>query len=376
MKNQALWENVCSYQNLILAWNKVKENKGGPGVDHITLEEFEKNLDENVTILQKQLENADFKPLPVLRFYVDKEDGTRRSLGIPVVRDRIVQQALLLVLSPIFEGEFLDCSFAYRPGRSALEAIEKVEALINEGAKWVLDGDIEHFFDSIDHDLLLNLVADRVSEDRILQLIQTFLKTGFFDNMSIHEEYFGITQGSAISPLLANVYLHNFDLEITVRGYHLIRYADDFVILENSQERIGKALADTSSILRTLKLNLNEKKTKLLSIRDGFVFLGYYIDDKGKGPGKKAIQAISRKVKEISQADKRKNISESIEDLKQTIRGWSSYFHTCRGIEPENPLVLIALIEMSAELGDEENAKNLLKNEKILLLIRLIFSPG
>ncbi|MBC8520809.1 MAG: group II intron reverse transcriptase/maturase, partial [Methanomicrobia archaeon] len=289
MKNQTLLEKVCSYQNIRLAWNKVKEKEGGPGVDRVTLEEFEQNLEENVSILQNQLENDAYKPLPVLRIYISKEDGTRRSIGIPVVRDRVVQQALLSVLSPLFEGEFLDCSFAYRPGRSALNAIDKVEALIKDGFRWVLDGDIENFFDSIDHNLLLSFVAERVSDAKVLELIKKFLNASVFENMSLREEYFGITQGSVISPLFANVYLHRFDQEITTKGYHLIRYADDFVILEDSQERIGKALADTAATLKVLKLNLNEKKTKLIHAREGFVFLGYYIDAKGKGPSKKAI---------------------------------------------------------------------------------------
>jgi len=364
MENQALWEKVCSYQNIRLAWNKVKEKEGGPGVDRMTVEEFEQNLEENVSILQNQLENDAYKPLPVLRIYISKEDGTRRSIGIPVVRDRVVQQALLSVLSPLFEGEFLDCSFAYRPGRSALNAIDKVEALIKDGFRWVLDGDIENFFDSIDHNLLLSFVAERVSDAKVLELIKKFLNASVFDNMSLREEYFGITQGSVISPLFANVYLHRFDQEITTKGYHLIRYADDFVILEDSQERIGKALADTAATLKVLKLNLNEKKTKLIHAREGFVFLGYYIDAKGKGPSKKAIGAISQKLHEIAQAGKRRNISERIEDLKQSIRGWSGYFHTCRGIEPKNSLALIALIAISLELDDEENARKLLGKRK------------
>ena len=360
MKNHVIWEKVCSYQNLILAWNKVKKSGGSSGVDHVTLEKFEQNLKENLNILQKQLENENYTSLPVLRIYIDKEDGTRRSIGIPTVRDRVVQQSLLSVLSPYFEGEFLSCSFAYRPGMSALDALNKVESLIKDGFKWVIDGDIEKFFDSIDHDLLLSFVAERVSDPHILKLIKELLKTSIFENMSIHEEYFGITQGSVISPLLANIYLHYFDRELTSKGYHLIRYADDFVILEDSQERIGKALADTAAALRALKLKLNEKKTKLLSVREGFVFLGYYIDFEGKGPSKKAIIVISRKIREVNQADKNRNIGERIEDLKQIIRGWSTYFHTCRGIEPENTPALIALIEISLDLGDEENARKLL----------------
>ena len=255
---------------------------------------------------------------------------------------------------------FCLAALLYRPGISALDALDKVESLIKDGFKWVLGGDIEKFFDSIDHDLLLSFVAERVSNPHVLKLIKEFLKTSVFENMSIHEEYFGITQGSVISPLLANIYLHHFDSELTAKGYHLIRYADDFVILEDSQERIGKALADTAAALRTLKLKLNEKKTKLLSVREGFVFLGYYIDFKGKGPSKKAITAISQKLREVNQADKNRNIGERIDDLKQIIRGWSTYFHICRGIEPENTPALIALIEISLELGDEENARKLL----------------
>jgi len=166
MENQALWEKVCSHQNLRLAWNKVKEKEGGPGVDRVTVEEFEQNLEENLNSLQNQLEKGAYKPLPVLRAYIGKENGSRRSIGIPAVRDRIVQQALLSVLSPIFEEDFLDCSFAYRPGRSALDALSKIEALLKEGFRWVLDGDIENFFDSIDHDLLISFVAERVSQTK------------------------------------------------------------------------------------------------------------------------------------------------------------------------------------------------------------------
>jgi group II intron reverse transcriptase/maturase len=364
MNDQTLWDKVCSNHNLRLAWTKVKEKGGGPGVDHMTLEDFERNLDENLKTMQNLLETGDYKPLPVLRFYRDKEGGAKRAIGIPVVRDKIVQQALLLVLSPIFESEFLNCSFAYRPGRSALNAIDMLEALIKAGYKWVLDGDIENFFDSIDHELLISFVAEDVADTAILKLIEEFLNACVFDNMSIHEEYMGITQGSVISPLLANVFLHRFDRAITAKGYHLIRYADDFVIVEETQEQIGNALADTAAILRALKLELNESKTKLIPAKEGFVFLGYYIDTNGKGPSKKAIGAISQKLQEIAQAGKWRDISDRIEDLKESIRGWSSYFHTCRGIEPEDPFVLTALVELSLELGDDENAKKLLSKRK------------
>ncbi len=246
----------------MLAWNKVKENRGCAGADCVSLEEFEKELEFNLNDLEEQLEKGSFKPLPVLRVYIDKEDGKKRSIGIPVVRDRIVQQVLLSNISPVFEKEFLDCSFAYRPGRSALVAIDRTEALIRNGSEWVLDGDIEKFFDSVDHDLLLGLLAERISDPVVLKLIKEFLKTGVFENMSMHEEYCGITQGSVISPLLANIYLQQFDLKIISKGYHLIRYADDFVILEDSRIKINEALNDSAAALKALKLNLNRDKPR------------------------------------------------------------------------------------------------------------------
>lgn len=355
---------VYSYQDLTIAWNKVKENRGCAGADCVTIEDFEKDLGGNLIHLQEQLENGNYSPVPVLRVYINKNDGGKRPIGIPAVRDRIVQQVLLSNMSPVFEKEFLDCSFAYRPGRSALIAIDRTEALIRTGFEWVLDGDIKKFFDSVDHDLLLTFVAQRISNVMVLRLIKKLLKTGVFENMSMHEEYNGITQGSVLSPLLANVYLHQFDLKMTEKGYHLIRYADDFLILENSRERIGEALIDTAAALEGLKLSLNETKTKVFPAREGFVFLGYYIDAKGKGPSKKAITAITQKLQEINEAGKTKNTSDRIDDLKQSIRGWCNYFHTCRGIEPENALTLIALLEMSIELRDEEYARKLLEKRR------------
>jgi RNA-directed DNA polymerase len=232
---------VFTLQNLQIAWNKVKENRGCAGADGITLEEFEHDLNGNLNALQIEIEAEKYTPLPVFRIYIDREDKKKRPIGIPAVRDRIVQQALLFEISPIFEKEFLDCSFAYRPGRYALIAIDRTQDLIKKGNEWILDGDIEKFFDSVDHDLLLGYVAEKILDVKIMQLIKKFVNTGVFENMTIHEEYCGITQGSVISPLLANVYLHRFDLNMTGKGYRLIRYADDFIILEDSSEKIKEA---------------------------------------------------------------------------------------------------------------------------------------
>ena len=358
------WQKMASLQNLRRAWKKVRTNEGGPGVDGVTLKQFERNLEQSLSLLKTELENGDFQPSPALRRYLDKSSGGRRPIGIPTIRDRVVQQSLLSVLSPAFEPAFLDCSFAYRPGRSAADAISSVGALIGNGHHWVLDGDIETFFDRIDREILLGFVSERISDSRLLELIQRFLKAGVFEGMTLRDGYLGITQGNVISPLLANIYLHPFDQRLTEMGYSVVRYADDFVILEDSQERASRTLTDAACALRDLKLNLNEEKTRILPVRDGFAFLGYYIDAKGKGPSKKAIEAVQQKLRTLNEADRRKTASDRVENLKQCVRGWSGYFHTCRGIEPSNCLDLIALTETSLELCDEEYARKLFNRRK------------
>lgn len=178
--NDELWDRISSPQSLRAAWTRVRDNQGAAGIDQVTIEQFQHNLEHGLTRLQNDLESGGYQPLPVLRGYVDKEDGAKRPIGIPSVRDRVVQQSLLSALSPIFELEFSDCSFAYRPGRSAINAVSRVEALVKDGHKWVLDGDIKSFFGSVDHDLLLSFVAERVSDTKILGLIREFLKGNVF----------------------------------------------------------------------------------------------------------------------------------------------------------------------------------------------------
>jgi len=363
-----LWGKVCSPSNLNLAWNRVRENRGAPGVDQVTIDQFERNLDGNLSSLHTELEAGAYSPLPVLRFYASKEEGSQRPIGIPAVRDRVVQQSVLAAISPVFEKEFLDCSFAYRPGRSALAAVARVETFVTDGCPWVFDADIESFFHSIDHGLLMQFLSQSLSDDRILDLVGRFLTAGVFEDMTLQEEYLGIVQGSVISPLLANVYLHPLDQELTDAGYHLIRYADDFVVLESTQERAAKSLADASHTLKELKLRLNEKKSRLLHSSEGFVFLGYHIDAKGKGASRKAVQAITHKMTEISRSNGRKNTEAKLEELTQCLRGWMSYFDTCRGIEPQDGFLLVTLLEASLESADEKSARRLLEKRKSLVI--------
>lgn len=362
-----LYEKTYEETQLNAAWLAVKERDGAPGIDGVRCADFGKDLSANLKSLQAELQEGSYKPLPILRFYDKKKDTTEtRPLGIAAVRDRIVQHALLAVLTPIFEKEFLDGSFAYRPGRSALDAIQPVEELIKNGHEWVLNGDIENCFASIDHDLLLQFFSETISEDRIIKLVRKFLKADVFEGMQIHAEYLGIIQGNVISPLLANVFLHRLDQPLVQAGYKLIRYADNFVILDPSHERIAKALVDVYKALETLKLKANAKKTKMLNVKEGFVFLGYYIDHRGKGASRKAIEAITAKLQGVIETHKRKDLQERIEDLKQIVRGWSAYFNGCRGIQPLDLATLIGLAEISLEVHDREHAGKLLDGRRAL----------
>lgn len=351
-------------QSLALAWDKVRENQGGPGIDQVTIEQFAQSQEENLRNLQRELQEGAYKPLPAVRIYLSKADGGQRPIGIPAVRDRVVQQSLLSALAPVFEPQFLDCSFAYRPGRSALDAVKKVETLLKDGCQWVLDGDIDSFFDSVDRGLLLGFVAESVSDASALKLIEDFLNAGIFEDMVVRDEYLGIVQGSVISPLLANIYLHRFDEDLTRKSYHLVRYADDFVILGESRDQVDRALEDAAATLRALRLTLSAAKTRVVPVKSGLVFLGYYIDARGKGPSKKAIDAITQKLREINEAHKESGLQERIHALRGAIRGWSNYFGGCRGLSPEDAVALIALIETSLELDDREAARRFFEQRR------------
>jgi hypothetical protein len=210
----------------------------------------------------------------------------------------VVQQSLHTALSPLLDREFLDCSFAYRPGRSALQAIDRVEQWIKDGYQWVLCGDVENCM----------------------------------EGMSYREEYLGVEQGNVISPLLANLYLHSFDQAIMSQGYHLVRYADNLLIMEQSQETIGRALTDTFYALDNIKLKLNESKTRVVNIREGIVFLGYYLDADGKQASDKALQVINLRLANLARVNQKTPLPQKVALYRQVLRGWMNYFRNCRGI--------------------------------------------
>lgn len=223
----SLIDKVWKRENLQTAWKQVRANRGAGGIDGVTIKDFGKQSEANLEQLAVKLKGKTYKPAPVLRVEIEKDGGGMRPLGIPTIRDRIVQQSLRNVIEPIFEEKFMDCSFGFRPNRSAHMAIDRIKLLLEAGNVWVVDADLKSYFDSIPHGKLIDQVAEEISDGAILKLIRSFLEAGVMDGGTYRLTEEGTPQGGVVSPLLANIYLHPFDEEMTKRGHWLVRYADD-----------------------------------------------------------------------------------------------------------------------------------------------------
>lgn len=325
----SLIDKVWRMKKLEEAWRSVRSNRGSCGVDGVSIKQFESDLVNNLWTLHRLLREKRYKPKPALRVNIPKGDGRFRSLGIPAVRDRVVQQALLRVLEPIFEAKFLDCSFGFRPDRSQLDAINQVEYYREaEGCRWVVEADIVGFFDNVDHELLLDLVNKDISDGSVLRLIRSWLEAGVSVDGAVEETQKGVPQGGPISPLLANIYLHPFDAEMTELGYRLIRYADDFVVMCKSEEEAVSALKNVERILSKLGLSVNTDKTRIieLSDKDGIGFLGFRIYLEHKVPQGKAIHKFKDEVRRLTRRQQPINVQEVVRRLNPVIRGWGNYF--------------------------------------------------
>jgi len=341
LKYHSLIDKVYTRPNLYVAWEKVKANKGSGGIDDVSIKEIEQNLMLNIEEIHRLLYEDRYQPQPVKRVWIPKPDGNKRPLGIPTVRDRVVQQAILNKLTPIFEPKFLDCSYGFRPNRSAHQSIQKVDEYLNSGYRWVVEVDIEKFFDTINQEKLIDFVAEEIADGRVLRLVRSFLHSGVMEDMKIEYQSTGTPQGGVISPLLANIYLYQFDKEMTESGYKVIRYADDIVILCQKKIEAEQALRKTREILeRELNLKLNPEKTKITHKSKGFEFLGYnffgYEEGKWKGnwkiPRKRAIETFKDKIRYLTRRQQPKSMSEIIKEINPVIRGWGNYFiyGTCK----------------------------------------------
>jgi group II intron reverse transcriptase/maturase len=344
----ALYDKVCREDILVRAWAEVKANKGAAGVDGQTLADIEaRGVDSFLEELRAELLARRYRPQAVRRVYISKpgKPDQRRPLGIPGVRDRVVQQATKLVLEPLFEADFRDCSYGFRPRRSAHQALEKIRVTANQGAQWVVDADVQSFFDEIDHDVLLKLVERRVSDRGVLKLIKGWLRAGVMEEGSLRRATTGTPQGGVISPLLANIVLHELDRVWERRCGHLgvlVRYADDFVVLCRSESAAKESQRRLGIVMEHLHLQMHPEKTRIVALHQGqagFDFLGFHHRLKEswrrrghwylhKWPSPRAMKAIRQKVKDTLAP--RHVLSNSLHDcvraLNPVLRGWAQYF--------------------------------------------------
>ena len=267
-------DQVLAQDNLRAAWEEVARNKGAPGVDRVSVRRWRRNWEERLVNLAQAVRANTYEPAPLRRFSRPKKSGGYRHFANLTVTDRVIQRAVLRVLDDHFERIFLDCSYGYRPGRSVADAVRQIVLLRENGFWWVLDGDIDECFDSLDHELMLRFFEQEVHDPIVRRLVRLWLKVGRRDP----DVPKGIPLGAVISPLLCNVYLHQLDLQLTRLGYRLTRYADDFCAFCESQRRARQAWADSDEILDEMRLRLEPNKTKIASFDEGFDYLGVWFE--------------------------------------------------------------------------------------------------
>ena len=333
VRTPKLLERILSRDNLNNAYKRVKANKGAPGVDGMTVEEALPWLKEHGRELTDSILQGKFKPDPVRRKEIPKPDGGVRKLGIPSVKDRIIQQAIAQMLMPIYESLFAEGSYGYRPGRSAQDAILKIRGYGDEGYEWAVLLDLSKYFDTLNHEKLLNLLRREIDDERVIQLIKRFLKSGVMENGVVMATEEGSPQGGPLSPLLANVYLNEFDHEYERRGVPVIRYADDIVLLCKSERAAGRLLESSIRYLEgKLKLKVNREKshiTKLNAIKK-FKFLGFAF---GKGKDglfirahQKSVLKAKNKLRELTRRNRGRNVRQVMAEVKRYMQGWLNYY--------------------------------------------------
>jgi group II intron reverse transcriptase/maturase len=324
----SLYDKVYSLVNLEQAWEKVRSNRGAGGVDRQSIEVFEANRDRNLAELQRLLREKRYRPLPLRRVYIPKSNGERRPLGIPAIRDRVVQQALLTILEPIFEPLFHDRSYGFRPGRSAHQAIQRVRDSLAKGKEWVIDVDIRKYFDTVNHELLLEKVNEEISDGSVLKLIRMFLEAGVLEEGVYISTETGTPQGGVISPLLANLYLNGLDWQMDAAGYEVVRYADDLVVLCSSQAEAKEAWERLQQIFEdALKLQIHSEKSRILCHRtDSFEFLGFLIHWRYLWPRIRTIQRFKEQVRILTRRQQPRNLLEVINRVNYTLRGFGNYY--------------------------------------------------
>jgi RNA-directed DNA polymerase len=325
----SLIDKVYRAETLKEAWQKVAANGGAAGVDGQSVKQFAARAEMYLKELSTALERGTYRPMPVRRVEISKGGGKQRPLGIPVVKDRIVQTALKYVLEPIFEREFLGMSYGFRPGRGCKEALREVEGWLKEGYTFVVDADLRSYFDTIPHARLIERVKEHVSDGRVLELIEMFLQQDIIKEMERWTPVGGTPQGAVVSPLLANIYLHALDCQMKQKGYRMVRYADDFVVLCRSAEQAQAALAEVKAWVEANGLSLNAEKTHVGDCRQegqGFEFLGYRFEAGRRWVRRKSLKAIRERIRMRTKRRRGDSLARIIADLNPTLRGWFNYF--------------------------------------------------
>jgi RNA-directed DNA polymerase len=328
-----LIDKVYALPTLRAAFARVKANRGAAGVDHVTIAMYERRLAANLAALSASLRDGHYRPQPIRRHWIPKGPRERRPLGIPTVRDRVVQTALRLVVEPIFDATFATHSYGFRPQRSAKDALRRVTTLLRDGYRHVVDADIQGYFDSIPHAPLRARVQTKISDSRVLALFDAFLAQPIFEGLTSDPAETGTPQGAVISPLLANLYLDPLDHAMAAAGFEMVRYADDFVVLCRTADEAVQALAAVQRWTAAVGLTLHPEKTHLVDMQQlgGFDFLGYHFKRHYRWPRKKSLGKLRDTVRAKTGRSNGHSLAVIIADVNRTTRGWFEYFQHSHG---------------------------------------------
>jgi RNA-directed DNA polymerase len=329
----SLYDKVIAPANLMSAWARInrrvqgKKRHQGAGVDGITVAKFANRAAEDLRKLGEQLSTGRYIPSPVRRQYIPKPGSNQlRPLGLPTVRDRVVQEACRSGIEPIFEAGFLESSHGFRPGRSVDSACAQVEHYLSEGKVWVVDLDIEKCYDSIPHEPLIDRVAGQIADGKVLDLIRRFLKSGVMEEMNIRHETTGTPQGGIISPLLANIFLHDLDVALEAQGVTWVRYADDVVALCRSREEAERVLEQIRLVLAGLGLKLSPDKTRIVHVDEGFDYLGWHYQGRHRWPRQKSVKKLRHRLRDLTRRSRPGSVQLICAELATVQRGWFNFF--------------------------------------------------
>lgn len=355
----SLMDKVASRKTLERAFQQVKARQGAAGVDHVTIEEFERHLVQNLETLVGHLEAGRYRPQGVRRVWIPKADGKeKRPLGIPTVRDRVVQTALVKVLEPIFERDFAEHSYGFRPRRGCKDALRRVDHLLQQQYTWVVDADLKSYFDTIPHAAMMVCVSEKIADGAVLDLMEAFLRAKVMETAQGWTPEAGTPQGAVLSPLLANLYLDPLDWKMAGAEHEMVRYADDFVVLCRSQAEAEQVLEELQKWTAQAGLHLHPEKTRIVDATQpgGFDFLGYHFEQGRKWPRRKSLEKFKQALRAKTQRRHGHSLNSIVAEVNRTMRGWFEYFkHSHRHTFP--PLDAWVRMRLRSILRDRQGRK-------------------